>query len=319
MNFCHFRNTRIVTVILGVLLALGTGVCTVSAAPAKKSASKAPARKPVGISKDPYLGAIVVDVGSGKVLFEDQADAKGYPASVLKLMDLFIIMDKLKAGQVSLNDQVPVSRKSALTGGSQVWLAQGESFTVEDMLYALMIQSANDAAVALAEKVAGSTEGFVALMNEKARELGMVNTTFNSVHGLPPAPGQADDVTTARDFSILCRALVLTHPQALRYTSARQRTFRPGPKNVVMRSHNHLLADVSGCDGLKTGYITKAGFSIAVTAARNGKRIIVVVLDSIDRVTRDKHAALLVDKGFSVLASSAQPTPAAPRPSAAAK
>jgi D-alanyl-D-alanine carboxypeptidase len=141
----------------------------------------------------------------------------------------------------------------------------------------------------------------------------MTSTTFNSVHGLPPAPGQADDVTTARDFSILCRALVLTHPQALRYTSARERTFRPGPKKVIMRSHNHLLADVSGCDGLKTGYITKAGYSIAVTAARNGKRIIVVVLDSVDRVTRDKHAALLVDKGFSVLASSAQPTPAAPR------
>lgn len=320
MNFCHLKNTKVLLVLLSVMLALGTGVSTLSAAPTKKAASKAPARKKVGISKDPYLGAIVTDVGSGRILFEDQADAKGYPASTLKLMDLLIIMDKLKAGQLSLNDQVPVSRKSALTGGSQVWLAQGESFTVEDMLYALMIQSANDAAVALAEKVAGSTDAFVALMNQKARELGMVNTTFNSVHGLPPAPGQADDVTTARDFSILCRALILTHPEALRYTSARQRTFRPGPKNVIMRSHNHLLADVSGCDGLKTGYIDKAGYSIAVTAARNGKRIIVVVLDSIDRVTRDKSAAALVDKGFSLLSAPAQSAPPpAQKPKAAAK
>ncbi len=297
---------------LSLILALGSPGFAAAAAKAKTPAKtlSSPARKSVGISRDPYLGAIVVDVGSGRVLFADQADTKGYPASVLKLMDLFVILDKIKAGEVSLSDQVPVSRKSALTGGSQVWLAERESFTLEDMLFALMIRSANDVAVALAEKVGGSTEGFVALMNQKARQLGMVSTTFNSVHGLPPAPGQPDDITTARDLSLLCRELILKHPQALRYTSARQRTFRPGPKAVVMRSHNHLLGSVTGCDGLKTGFINKSGYSIAVTAARNGKRIIVVVLDSVDRVTRDKNAAQLVDKGFALLTV---PPPSAPR------
>ncbi len=276
-----------------------------------KKAPKAPAtaKKPNTIAKDPYIGAIVVDAASGRVLFEDNADAKGYPASVLKLMDLLIILEKIEAGQLSLQDQVSVSAKSALTGGSQVWLAEKEVFTVEDLLYALMIQSANDAAVALAEKVAGSTEAFVDLMNQKARALGMVNTTFNSVHGLPPSAGQADDVTTARDFSLLCREL-LKHPEALRYTSTKERPFRPGPKTVLMRTHNHLLSSVQGCDGLKTGYITKAGYSIAVTAARNGQRVIVMVLGSTNWKGRDAKASELVNRGFSALAATSAPVPA---------
>jgi D-alanyl-D-alanine carboxypeptidase (penicillin-binding protein 5/6) len=263
------------------------------------------------ISRNPYLGAIVVDAATGKVLFEDQADAKGYPASTLKLMDLLIILEKIEHGQLSLQDQVPVSAKASKTGGSQVWLAEKESFTLDEMLYALMIQSANDAAVALAEKVGGSTEAFTELMNKKAKDLGMTSTVFHSVHGLPPAAGQEHDVTTARDFSILCREL-LKHKDTLRYTSVRERTFRPdaGKKTVVMRTHNHLLGHVEGCDGLKTGFITQAGFSIAVTAARNGQRVIAVVLDSTDRATRDKKAAELLTKGFDVLSGSPATHPA---------
>src|SRR5216684_1172202 len=190
------------------------------------------------IAKNPYVGAIVVDAATGKVLFEDQADAKGYPASVQKLMDLLIILEKLEQGKLLLQDQVPVSLKASKTGGSQVWLAPNESFSVEEMLYALMVQSANDAAVALAEKVAVTTDAFVDLMNQKAHELGMNNTVFHSVHGLPPSPGQEHDVTTARDFSILCRQL-LKHPEALRYTSTRERPFRAnaGNKAVIMRTH----------------------------------------------------------------------------------
>lgn len=260
------------------------------------------------IARNPYLGAIVVEAGTGKVLFADHADTKGYPASVQKLMDLLIILEKIERGQLSLQDQVPVSARAAKTGGSQVWLAQGESFTVEDMLYALMVQSANDVAVALAEKVAGSTEAFVELMNQKARALGMTSTVFHSVHGLPPGRGQEHDVTTARDLSVLCREL-LRHPETLRYTSTRVRSFRtnvPG-KTIVMRTHNHLMARVEGCDGLKTGYFAQAGFSIAVTAARNGHRIIVIVLDSPDLKTRDNRAAELVAKGFGALSA----TPAA--------
>jgi D-alanyl-D-alanine carboxypeptidase (penicillin-binding protein 5/6) len=213
-----------------------------------------------------------------------------------------IILEKIEHGQLSLQDQVPVSAKAAKTGGSQVWLAEKESFSLDDMLYALMVQSANDAAVALAEKVAGSTDAFVQLMNAKAKELGMNSTVFHSVHGLPPSPGQEHDVTTARDFSILCREVV-RHPEALRYTSTHEKEFRqnvPGRK-VVMRTHNHLLKGVEGCDGLKTGYFAQAGFSIAVTVARQGRRVIVVVLDSPDLKTRDRKATELVARGFSAL------------------
>ena len=200
-----------------------------------------------------------------------------------------------------------------------MWLKEKESFTVDEMLYALMIQSANDAAVALAEKVAGSTDGFLELMNRRAKELGMNNTVFRSVHGLPPGKGQEHDVTTARDLSILCREL-LKHPDTLRYTSIRERPFRPNVtgKTVIMRSHNHLLGHLEGCDGLKTGYITASGFSIAVTAARHGQRVIVIVFDSTTLKVRDAKAAELVAKGFAALPAAAQGfAPPAPQPTAA--
>jgi len=302
---------------LAALISFGAQVHAATAkAPAKKASPKQTSK--VGISRSPYIGAIVVDANTGRVLVEDNADGKGYPASVLKLMDLLIVIEKVKAGQLTLQDPVPVSAKSAKTGGSQVYLAEKEVFTLDEMLYALMVQSANDAAVAIAEKVAGSTEAFVVLMNQKAKQLGMNNTVFNSVHGLPPGAGQAHDVTTARDFSILCRE-VLKHPEVLRYTSTRERPFRSkvAGKTVVMRTHNHLLASLSGCDGLKTGYITVAGFSIAVTASRNGQRVIAMVLGSSDRKVRDAKAAELVAKGFAALASAPSQPAAAPAPAPA--
>jgi serine-type D-Ala-D-Ala carboxypeptidase (penicillin-binding protein 5/6) len=312
---------KLFSVALGLMLA---GVSLTGWAASSKTAKASPAAPAKStrsnvIAKNPYLGAIVVDAASGKVLFEDHADAKGYPASVLKLMDLLIILEKIKQGQLSLQDQVPVSAKASKTGGSQVYLAEKESFPVDEMLYALMVQSANDAAVALAEKVAGSTEAFTELMNAKAKSLGMANTVFHSVHGLPPGKGQEHDVTTARDLSILCREL-LKHEQTLRYTSTRERPFRPdgGKKTVVMRTHNHLLGHVDGCDGLKTGFINASGYSIAVTAARNGQRLIVIVLDSTAWVLRDNKAKELLAKGFSALGVKAAAAPA-PQTAAAAQ
>ncbi len=269
------------------------------------TASSPSAGRSSTIAQNPYLGAVVVDAASGKVLFEDKADVKGYPASVLKLMDLLIILEKIEQKQLSFQDQVPVSAKASKTGGSQVYLAEKETFSIDDMLYALMVKSANDAAVALAEKVGGSTEGFVELMNKKAKALGMTSTVFHSVHGLPPAHGQEDDVTTARDLSILCRELLEKHPDTLRYTSTRERPFRPNvsARTITMQTHNHLLGHLNGCDGLKTGYIAKAGFSIAVTAARQERRVIAVVLDSTDLKTRDAKARELIEKGFAAFDS----------------
>ncbi|MGE3311875.1 MAG: D-alanyl-D-alanine carboxypeptidase family protein, partial [Limisphaerales bacterium] len=272
---------------------------------------------------NPYIGAIANDADTGRVLDEDKADAQGYPASMLKLMGLYIHLEKLKRGELALQDRVQVSARAAKTGGSQVWLAEKEVFSVEDLLFALMIQSANDAAVALAEKAAGSCEAFVALMNEKAKALGMTRTTFQSVHGLPPGAGQQPDRTTARDFAILCRALLSAHPETLRYTSTRVRNFREAipDKMIIMRTHNHLLADVPGCDGLKTGYFANAGFSVAATAARDGRRVIAIVMGSSDRKVRDARAADLIRQGFAMLAGSSPTSPAtvpagaaAPRP-----
>jgi serine-type D-Ala-D-Ala carboxypeptidase (penicillin-binding protein 5/6) len=268
-----------------------------------------PARKKV-IAENPYLGAIVVDNATGKVLFEDKADAEGYPASVLKLMDLLIVLEKIEQKQLTLQDPVIVSAKASHIGGSRVWLAEKETFPVDDMLYALMVQSANDVAVALAEKLAGSTDAFVELMNKRAQELGMTHTVFHSVHGLPPGAGQEHDVTTARDFAILSREL-LKHQDALRYTSTRERPFRPDDKKhmVMMRNHDHLLGTVEGVDGLKTGYFADAGYSIALTAERKGQRVIVIVLGSVDRKVRDAKASELLAKGFLALTAPSSPSP----------
>jgi len=273
-----------------------------------RAASK-PTRKKV-IAVNPYLGAIVVDNATGKVLFEDKADAEGYPASVLKLMDLLIVLEKIDQKQLALQDPVIVSAKASHIGGSRVWLAEKETFSVDDMLYALMVQSANDVAVALAEKLAGSTDAFVELMNKRAQELGMTHTVFHSVHGLPPGAGQEHDVTTARDLALLSREL-LKHKDTLRYTSTRERPFRPDDKKhmVVMRNHDHLLGTVEGVDGLKTGYFTEAGYSIALTAERKGQRVIVLVLGSVDRKVRDAKAAELLAKGFLALPAPSSPSP----------
>jgi D-alanyl-D-alanine carboxypeptidase (penicillin-binding protein 5/6) len=292
---------------------VGLGLCLLAMPPAGLAAAqKAKAPRIPRTARNPCLGAIVVDAASGRVLFEDHADAQGYPASVLKLMDLLICLEKLGQGQLSLQDQVIASAKASHTGGSRVWLAEKESFTVDEMLYALMVQSANDVAVALAEKIGGSTDGFVELMNKRAKELGMTSTVFHSVHGLPPGAGQQPDTTTARDLSRLCAEL-LKHPDTLRYTSTRQRPFRTNvpAKTVDMRTHNHLMGHLEGCDGFKTGWIDAAGYSIAVTAARHGQRVIVVVLDSTTRQIRDAKAAELTAKGFAILSGTGTvPAPA---------
>lgn len=244
---------------------------------------------------DPYLSALVVDADTGKILVDENSEAVAYPASVLKLMVLYVILDSIAQGSLQLDEMVQVTEEASQMGGSQVYLDPKEQFSVEELLYALIIQSANDAAVALAVHVAGSKDAFVALMNEEAAALGMKNSTFYSVHGLPPSEGQQPDRTTARDLAILARELS-KNPEVFKYTSTRERDFRGG--EFIMRTHNKLLASVDGCDGFKTGYFKAAGFSIVATAKRNGVRIIAVVLGSIDRKVRDTKTSELLAIGF---------------------
>jgi len=247
------------------------------------------------VAAEPYASAFVLDADTGETLFARNADALVYPASTLKLMVLLVILDRIDAGTLQLDEMVQVTVEAYKMGGSQVYLDPKEQFPLEELLYALMIQSANDAAVALASHVAGTKEAFVELMNEKAQELGMKNTRFASVHGLPPAKGQQVDVTTARDFGILCQNLS-KRPEVYKYTGTKVRDFRGG--EFIMRTHNHLLDNVDGCDGFKTGYFSKAGFSIAATAKRNGVRLIAIVMGSKNRKVRDAKATELLNKGF---------------------
>ncbi len=263
----------------------------------KKAGSPAAASKalPAGISKDPYIGAIVVDTRDGKVLFEDSADAACYPASLVKLMNLLVLEDHIARGALKRDDPVTATVDAARMGGTQVWLKENEVFPAEELIYAMMVESANDAATALAVHVAGSTEAFVRLMNEKARALGMKSTRFASVHGLPPSKDRAHDLTTARDLATLGLAL-LKYPQIIEYTSVKERPFRNG--TFTLRSHNHLLGNVPGVDGLKTGYFREGGFSIVVTGEKNGARLVSVVVGSRDRLVRDQQAGQLLAKGF---------------------
>ncbi|MGD9611289.1 MAG: D-alanyl-D-alanine carboxypeptidase family protein [Kiritimatiellia bacterium] len=265
------------------------------------------------IARDPYVGAIVIDASDGRVLFEDGADRPGYPASMLKLMDLFVILDRVKAGSLRLDEIVPVTKEAYDMGGSQVWLDPRESFPVEELLYALMVQSANDAAMALAIHVGGSREGFVRLMNEKARELGLSPVTqFQSPHGLPPGPGQRPDMTTPRDFAKLCQALLAAHPETLKYTSVIQRPFRPdAAQPVIMGNHNALLGTFPGCDGLKTGWIRASGYCLAATVQRDGRRVISVVMGSAAKKTNVAKTKELINR---CLPDAARAAAAAPQP-----
>lgn len=250
------------------------------------------------IARDPYVGALVIDADSGQILAADNPDAKAYPASMLKLMNLLIILDKIQAGALTLQDKVLVTAEASRMGGSQVYLKENEVFTIDELLYALIVQSANDAATALAIHIAGSKDGFVELMNQYARALGMKATEFHSIHGLPPGPGQKPDVTTPRDMARLARKL-LNYPDALRYTSTRERGFRNN--KFIMRTHNHLLGRVEGCDGMKTGYFTTAGYSIVATARRGDNRVIAVVMGSVNGKLRDTKTSELLAKGFMLM------------------
>ena len=254
-------------------------------------------------TRPPYIGAIVTDAESGQVLFEDKADIVSPPASMTKLMTFAVLHDKLASGALTPETPVTITAEDSRIGGTQVWLKQGETFPLEDLIYAMMIQSGNDTAHALARAAAGSPAAFVDLMNAKARALGLAHTTFRTPHGLPPANRRiADgDLTTPRDYAALSRYL-LRETNVTKYTAVRQRKFGEGRRTadrvIDMTNHNHLLGKVAGVDGLKTGFTNGAGYCLAATAERGGRRVIVVVMGSPDSKTRDLKVMELLERGF---------------------
>ena len=245
--------------------------------------------------EEPYKSYIVMEAITGKVIEGDNIHLKRPPASVVKLMVALVVMEKVAKGEVKLTDQVAVTREASKIGGSQVYLKEGETFSLEELMKATLIASGNDAAYALAEHTAGSKDEFVKLMNEKAKALNMTDSEFHSVHGLPPSKGQEPDLSSSSDLAILGREL-LKYPKLIEWTSIKSEPFRDG--KFIMNNHNKLLTRMGGVDGLKTGFYRESGFNIVATAQKNGLRFIVVVLGSPKAKTRDDIAVEKFKKAF---------------------
>jgi len=246
--------------------------------------------------QDPYKAFIATEASTGIILQGEHIHLKWPTASITKLMLVNIVMEKLERGELKLSNKIKVSGKAAKMGGSQVYLKEGEGFTLEEMLKATLIASANDAAYAIAEFVSGSAEGFVELMNQNAKALNMTDTKYNFVHGLPPSKGKEEDISSCHDLAILARQL-LKHPKILEWTSIRREGFRDG--KFIMENSNKLLAKMPGVDGFKTGYYRDAGYNVVATAKKDDLRLIVVVLGSPRARVRDNVAVDKFKKYFS--------------------
>ena len=280
----------------GITPALAKKKATPAAKTVKQTAAKSTAKPEP--PQAPYKAFIVVEAQTGQMLEGENAHQPLPPASITKLMLAAIVLDKLEGGQIKLDDKVTVSQDAAGMGGSQVYLKPAETFTLEEMMKAIMVASANDAAYAVAEFVAGTREAFVDLMNEKAKALNMTDSHFSSMHGLPPADGVEPDLSSCHDLALLARELV-NHPLLLGWTSIKTEPFRDG--TLIMRNHNHLMDRFSGMDGLKTGFYREAGFSIVTTAKRNNLRLIAVVMGSPAAKIRDSIAEEKLKKHFALI------------------
>src|SRR5271167_4190245 len=242
-----------------------------------------------------YAEACVLEPTTGTVIFEANDRTPWPTASLAKMMLMLIVAEKIHDGSLKLTDPITTSRKAAEMGGSQVYLKEGEVFSLDDMMMAVVVHSANDASVAVAEYVAGSTDSFVVMMNQQAAAIGMKDSHYYSANGLPPAKGEQPDVASAYDQAILAREL-LKYPDVIRWASIDTAPFRAG--TFVLRNTNHLVRTYPGCDGLKTGFYDKAGFNVVATAKRGGLRLIAVVLGSQHKLTNFKEASEMLSQGF---------------------
>lgn len=252
-----------------------------------------------GVNADGFVideqipSAILIELETGNVLYEKDADTQRQPASVTKIMTMLLIMEAVDSGKIDMDDTVTVSAYAASMGGSQVFLKEGEQMSVEDMLKSITVASANDACVAMAEHIAGSEESFVAMMNERAAELGMVNTNFENTNGLDDTTDS--HVTTARDISIMSREL-LKHKKILDFSSIWMDSIRNGEFGLT--NTNRLIRFYKGANGLKTGSTSKAGFCISATAQRDGMTLICVIMGAPTRDSRNEAAKKALDYGF---------------------
>lgn len=251
----------------------------------------------ISLYDEPKYAAILVDAKTGEVLYSRRPDAPRHPASITKVMTLYLTFEALETGELSLSDRVTFSARAAGQAPSKLPTRKGDTITVEQAIRALTVKSANDVAVALAERIGGTEADFAEMMTAKARHLGMKNTRFVNASGLP----DINHSTTARDIAILSLATIQHYPHYYKYFSEPEFVYA----NQVMKSHNRLLNMMPGADGIKTGYTRAAGFTLAASAIRDGKRLIAVVLGGPSTMARDQNVKTLLEAGFDVMKSRA--------------
>ena len=239
--------------------------------------------------------ALLMEPCTGKIIYEKNADEKFAPASVTKIMTMLLTIEAVDSGKIALDDKVTCSENAKKMGGSTMLLDTGEIRTVEELLKGVAIASGNDAAVALAEYLGGTENDFVGMMNKRAEELGMTNTTFKNCNGLP-ADGH---LSTANDIAKMSKEL-LKHPTILKYTGTYMDTITEGRKSPIeLVNHNKLVRFFDGCDGLKTGFTNEAKYCISATATRNGVRMLSVIMGAPTYKIRNRDASILLNYGFS--------------------
>ncbi|MEM7661816.1 MAG: D-alanyl-D-alanine carboxypeptidase family protein [Pseudomonadota bacterium] len=248
-----------------------------------------------GAQAEERYASIVVDAETNEVLHARFADDSRYPASLTKVMTLYMLFDALKSGSISIHDQLPVSRFADSQPASDLGLRAGATISVEEAIYALITKSANDVAVVVSERLGGSEERFAALMTVKAHQLGLASTRFYNASGLP----DERQVTTARDMSRLAEALLEEHGDYYHYFANERFTW----KRTTYKNHNRLLETVPGVDGIKTGYTRASGFNLMTSAIRDGRRIIVVMLGGNSARARNTHVTQLVEAAYTALDS----------------
>ena len=241
------------------------------------------------------ITSIVIDDATGKVVSADDPDRPNFPASLTKMMTLYLTFEALQDRRISMRTPFRVSRRAASMPPTRMGLRAGTSIRVEDAIQAIIIKSANDVAVVLAEGLGGTESRFASLMTRKARQLGMTRTTFLNASGLPN-PGQQ---TTARDLSVLARHVIDDFPQYYHYFSQRSFAYR----GRIIPTHNRLMLSYAGMDGLKTGYIRASGYNLASSAVRNGRRLVAIVLGGPTSPARNREMAQILDSGFAAMRS----------------
>lgn len=245
-------------------------------------------------------GVVLMEAGTGKVIFEKDMETKRSPASITKIMTLLLIFDEIKKGSLKLEDMISTSAYAKSMGGSQVFLEEGEMQNAETMIKCIVIASGNDASVAMAEHIAGSEQEFVKRMNVRAKELGMKNTNFEDCCGLTDSDNH---YTTAYDIAVMSRELITKYPEVLSYSSIWMEDIthetRKGSSSFTLTNTNKLIRSYKGCKGLKTGSTSKAGYCLSAVAERNGITLISVVMAAPDYKVRFKDAASMLNYGFS--------------------